>query len=113
MTPLSTQDAAKFVRQFRWIFLVSASTVLIGTVFYHIIEKWIWVNSYYFSVVSLTTVGYGDLAPTTNAGKIFTTFYLIIGISIIAALLNNILKNFIYKREIRKDKTKVDPNNLQ
>ena len=113
MTPLSTQDAAKFVRQFRWIFLVSASTVLIGTVFYHIIEKWSWVNSYYFSVVSLTTVGYGDLAPTTNAGKIFTTFYLIIGISIIAALLNNILKNFIYKREIRKDKTKVDPNNLQ
>lgn len=113
MTPLSTQDAAKFVKQFRWIFLVSASTVLIGTVFYHIIEKWSWVNSYYFSVVSLTTVGYGDLAPTTNAGKIFTTFYLIIGISIIAALLNNILKNFIYKREIRKDKTKVDPNNLQ
>lgn len=113
MTPLSAQDAAKFVKQFRWIFLVSASTVLLGTVFYHIIEKWSWVNSYYFSVVSLTTVGYGDLAPTTNAGKIFTTFYLIIGISIIAALLNNILRNFIYKRELRKDKTKVAPNDLQ
>ena len=108
MNPLSTQDAAKFVKQFRWIFLVSASTVLVGTIFYHIIEKWSWIDAYYFSVVSLTTVGYGDLAPTTNFGKIFTTFYLIIGISIIAALLNNIIKNFMAKRELRKDNHKDD-----
>lgn len=104
MSPLSTQEAAKFVKQFRWIFLISTSTVLFGTIFYHHIEKWNWVDAYYFSVVSLTTVGYGDLTPTTNAGKVFTTFYLIIGISIIAALLNNIVKNFVYKRELHKGK---------
>lgn len=101
MNPTKPREAAKFIKQFRWIFFVAATTVGVGTLFYHFIEKWNWVDSYYFSVVSLTTVGYGDLAPTTVAGKIFTTFYLIIGISIIAALINNLIKNFIYKRELK------------
>ena len=50
-----------------------------GSIFYHIVEKWSWINSVYFSVITLTTVGYGDLLPTTNASKIFTMFYVFIG----------------------------------
>jgi voltage-gated potassium channel len=75
------------------VLLSSALLVLaIGTVFYHLVEKLSWVNSYYFSVVTLTTVGYGDLAPHTNAGKIFTTFYLMIGVGIITAFISYTLK---------------------
>lgn len=109
MSSSKTREATKFIKQFRWIFFVAAATIGVGTVFYHFIEKWNWVDSYYFSVVSLTTVGYGDPAPATVAGKIFTTFYLIVGISIIAALINNLIKNFIYKRELKnKPRTKLD-----
>jgi voltage-gated potassium channel len=73
---------------YRILLLAAVFILLIGTVFYHLVEHWSWLNSYYFSVVTLTTVGYGDFAPHTNAGKIFTTFYLFIGIGIITAFIS-------------------------
>jgi len=64
----------------------------LGTVVYRILEDWSWVDSFYFSAVTLTTVGFGDLTPTTSASKLFTVFYIFTGISLIGALLNEFLK---------------------
>lgn len=65
----------------------TALTLGIGTVFYHIVEKFSWLDAYYFSVVTLATVGYGDLTPHTDIGKLFTTFYIFIGVGIITAFI--------------------------
>ncbi len=54
----------------------------IGTVVYHMLEKWSWVVSFYFSVCTLTTVGYGDYYPTTDTARLFTAFYVLVGVSI-------------------------------
>jgi len=54
-----------------------------GAVFYHQVEKLSWLDSFYFTVVTLTTVGYGDISPTTAAGKLFTMSYLLIGIGLL------------------------------
>jgi voltage-gated potassium channel len=62
------------------IFLLS-----FGTVFYHYVENLNWLDSIYFCVITLTTVGYGDITPHTNPGKIFTIFYVLIGVGIIAS----------------------------
>ena len=71
------------------LLLAAAILILgIGTVFYHFVENITWLDSYYFSVVTLTTVGYGDIVPHTAAGKLFTTFYLMIGIGIITTFLS-------------------------
>ena len=64
----------------------------LGTVVYRILEDWSWVDSFYFSAVALTTVGFGDLTPTTTVSKLFTVFYIFVGISLIGALLNEFLK---------------------
>ena len=64
----------------------------LGTVVYRILEDWSWVDSFYFSAVTLTTVGFGDLSPTTTVAKLFTVFYIFTGISLIGALLNEFLK---------------------
>lgn len=53
-----------------------------GAVFYHAVEGLSYVDALYFTAVTLTTVGYGDFAPQTDAGKLFTAFYAFVGIGI-------------------------------
>jgi hypothetical protein len=67
-------------------------TLVLGTVVYQLVEQWDWVDAFYFSVVALTTVGFGDLHPTTTFSKLFTVFYIFFGISLIGAYLNALLK---------------------
>ena len=71
---------------------LSLLALAVGTVVYRILEDWSWVDSFYFSAVALTTVGFGDLSPTTDASKLFTVFYIFSGISLIGALLNEFMK---------------------
>ena len=66
----------------------AAALVTVGTVAYWFLEDWSWVDSLYFSTVAVTTVGFGDLAPSTDGSKLFTVLYLLIGIAIITTFLN-------------------------
>ena len=64
--------------------MVLALVVLItGVVYYVNVEHWSLVNAIYFCVVTLGTVGYGDITPATEAGKLFTVMYIIVGLSVI------------------------------
>ena len=71
--------------RFRSILVWTLILLATGTIFYSSVEDWSILDSLYFSVVTLTTVGYGDLSPTTTVGKAFTILYIFFGISIIAA----------------------------
>lgn len=53
-----------------------------GTLCYRWLEGWSWVDALYFCVATLTTVGYGDVTPTTDVGKVFTIGYLTTGIGL-------------------------------
>ncbi|MCP4167257.1 MAG: two pore domain potassium channel family protein [Chloroflexi bacterium] len=66
--------------------------ILIGTIFFSIVEGWSLVDSFYFSVVTLTTVGYGDFHPETTLGKLVTTVYIFLGLSIIATFASSLAK---------------------
>lgn len=61
-----------------------------GTVFYTLVEKWSFVDAFYFSVTTLTTVGFGQPAPTTDVGKIFTAFFVLSGVGMFLAVINAI-----------------------
>lgn len=62
--------------------------MIVGTVAYRLLEDWSWVDSVYFSVIAVTTVGFGDITPSTDASKIFTVVYVLAGISIVTAFLH-------------------------
>jgi hypothetical protein len=66
--------------------------LLIGTLAYSVIEDWSLVDSFYFSSVALTVVGFGDLEPSTDFSKIFTVFYIFSGVAIVGMWLNMRLK---------------------
>ncbi|MBI3190307.1 two pore domain potassium channel family protein [archaeon] len=66
--------------------LISVSTMIlivaVGTVAYHNIEQWSYTDSFYFSSITVMTIGYGDMHPTTSFSKLFTVFYAIAGVSV-------------------------------
>ena len=66
--------------------------LLVGTLAYSVIEDWSLVDSFYFSSVALTVVGFGDLTPSTDFSKIFTVFYIFSGVAIVGTWLNMRLK---------------------
>ena len=65
--------------EFRRLFTLVVVTLLSGTLFYRQVGGWGFLDSLYFSVVTLTTVGYGDLSPSTAAGKVFTVPCVFVG----------------------------------
>ena len=73
--------------QSRPLFIYLAVMLLVGMVFYHFVEHWSWLDSLYFCVVSLATVGYGDLVPTEPISKIFTIIYLINGLALFVSFV--------------------------
>ena len=87
------------------IVIIGMSVLSIGVVFYHHVEHLKWLDALYFSVITLTTVGYGDIVPTTDLGKLFTVFYVLIGVGIIAATANYLLRRTFTRRiEIRQER---------
>lgn len=81
--------------------LLLIDLLLIGTLFYSKYEGWSYLDSLYFSVTTLATVGYGDLHPTTPGSKIFTIFYILFGVGIGFFILGTIAKSIMDSREKR------------
>jgi len=66
---------------------IVAPLVTIATIFYHFVEHWSWLDSFYFSVVALSTVGFGDLSPETAIGKLFTVAFIVVGMAVLLLLV--------------------------
>ena len=79
----------------------------IGTIFYSSIENWSLLDSLYFSVITLTTIGFGDFFPKTDIGKMFTIGYVLVGIFLFLIFLNSLVRQMIdahtLKRSLQDD----------
>jgi voltage-gated potassium channel len=89
-------------RQFLAVGVAAAVVLAAGSVFYHLVEHLGWLDSVYFCTITLTTIGYGDIVPRTDAGKLFTIFYVFIGIGILATFASLLVKNAMARRQYRR-----------
>jgi voltage-gated potassium channel Kch len=93
--------------KFRALLFLISIAVIVGTVFYRYTEGWSWLNSVYFTIITITTVGYGDFTPSTVLGKLFTMFYLMLSVGLLVGIVS-ILSNHIIKQETRKTHEKLN-----
>ena len=62
--------------------------VMIGAILFHWLEGWGWIDSFYFVIITLTTIGYGDFTPSTPLTKLITIFYGVNGVVVLLAFFD-------------------------
>ena len=81
--------------------LVVLFWIFMGTGFFYMVEDWTLIDSFYFSVSTLTTVGYGDITPTSQFSRLFTALYILFGVGIVLASLGIVGREFLQKEEAK------------
>lgn len=93
-------------RIFRIVIIIFSFLLLIfiSAKIFQKLEGWSFLDAIYFTVITFTTIGYGDLTPQTAAGKIFTMVFSFMGIVIVFYIVS-LIGSHIFKKRINQ---KVD-----
>jgi hypothetical protein len=67
----------------------------VGTLVYSVLEGWSLLDALYFCVVTLATVGYGDLHPVTDLGKAFTILYILTGVGVLVVFASRVVNTMV------------------
>jgi len=87
----------KRIKQFRLLVSLPLAVLIIGTLGFMILERLSVLDALYFTIVTISTVGYGDIHPTNVASKIFGIFLIIIGIGTFLTIISNITRLLIQR----------------
>lgn len=101
---------------FNYVIWFTLATLFIGTLGIHFTEGISYGNALWWSFVTLTTVGYGDISPSTLVGRITASILMLVGIGALGMLTGTIATYFLsrnnntsYKYQTIEDiKTKLD-----
>lgn len=72
--------------------LILLSLWLIGTIGYVLIDNFSWFDAFYMTIITVATVGYGEVAPLSQSGKLFTAFLIITSFGTFAYAVSSITK---------------------
>lgn len=92
--PVSMQRFYSFRRIIIPGLLISAA-VVIGILGYSLIEKMSLLDAVYMTVITIATVGYREVHPLSDAGKIFTIFFIIFGVATVVYTAGSIFEFII------------------
>jgi len=99
------------------LIIAAGLVILVGTIVMYNIESKVpntqiktYLDSLWWCVATVTTVGYGDIVPVSNLGRIVAIFYMFFGISMIS-LLFFVITNSFYRR--RYDKAEIEQRQQQ
>ena len=92
---------------FQLLMMTTLLVLATGTAFYHFVEGWRWLDSLYFCVITLSTVGYGDFSPKTDPGKIFTIVYVFIGIGLLVAVFTRMAEALLETQRTQIDRLPI------
>jgi voltage-gated potassium channel len=79
-----------------------------GTVGYSVIEDWPLLDSLYMTVITLSTVGFGELRPLSPVGKVFTSGLILFGVGTLAYTATQITETILEKRLFHRRRILMD-----
>ncbi len=97
-------------KEFRGLGIVLGSWIALGTIIYAIQEDWSVIESLYFCVMTLTTIGYGDYSPTTDAMRLYTFLYSVLGVGFFVAFTARLVQVSFQTREADDDAAATTPS---
>jgi ABC-type microcin C transport system permease subunit YejB len=80
-------------KQYRELLIATTIILVLGAFAFQWIEGWRLLDALYFCVCTLTTIGYGDVVPQTDFGKVFNMFYILLGLGLILGFVNIVGKH--------------------
>jgi voltage-gated potassium channel len=86
-----------------WLLLI---LITVGTLGYTLIEHWSILDSLYMTVITLSTVGFREIAPLSPAGKLFTASIIIIGVGTLAFTLTKTTEALLEGSSLRRRRMK-------
>ena len=89
------------IRHLRFSIAALVSIIAIGTFGYSMVEGWSLFDSLYMTVITLATVGFKEVQPLSDHGKLFTIVLIISGTGMIAYTLSSLLQ-FTLEGQLRK-----------
>ena len=89
--------------------------LVIGPIGYMLLEGTHFLDGLYLTIITISTVGYGDIAPTTPAGRLFTVFLIFSGVGYVMYMFSQIteamveggLQRFVERRKMHKKMTRL------
>ncbi len=96
---ITDREHAEYHRKIISVLFITLLILFGGAAFYYYVEQWNFLDALYFSTTTMTTVGYGDLTPHTDAGKMFTIVYIFLGVGIVLYSLSLFAAHFVERRE--------------
>ena len=82
------------------VVILAVFLVGLGTTGYMLIEDWTVLDSLYMTVITLSTIGYGEVNPVSQPGRIFTLFLIVMGVGFFLYVIGNVVQ-FLVEGRIR------------
>ena len=89
------------LKRIRVLIILPVAVLLVGTLGFMLLEHLSFLNAFYFTIVTISTVGYGDISPTSAASKGFSIFVIIIGIGTFLTIVTTVTQMLIQRGQTR------------
>ena len=96
----------KHDEEFLVLFILLLTFLISGTYFYWYVEGWSVVDALYFCFMTMSTIGYGDLVPTTPSSKIFTIIYSVLTIGLFVAIVSKVVIALVSSKKERVERVR-------
>ncbi|MBT3218380.1 MAG: potassium channel family protein, partial [Proteobacteria bacterium] len=90
------------LKKLRLPILLIAGILIVGTTGYHLIEGWSWLESIWMVVITVTTIGFGEVHTLSAAGRVFTLMLIVCGLSVVTYSATQ-LTRYVLEGEFRRD----------